>query len=286
MIPIYLISGDRPFRLDLLVIGGGGGGGQGAGGGGGGGGYLCTVLGENSGGPSTALDAIVFTGGQTITVTVGAGGSVNSNGNKSVFGPLNAVAGGRGGYSSVAAGSGGSGGGAANVLPDGGAGTFNQGNDGSDFVDPGVNFPVTYQSGAGGGASTAAVASKDAGFGISSSITGSSVARAGGGGGSAGTGIGRGGFGRDGGGDGSRNDAQGGASSQATAGQTNTGGGGGGGYDSSFPGKAGGSGFIVVRYPSLARIIHTIDPGLTYTFSDDGTFKRYVFTAGSGNITF
>jgi hypothetical protein len=36
----------------------------------------------------------------------------------------------------------------------------------------------------------------------------------------------------------------------------------------------------------LARIIHTIDPGLTYTFSDDGTFKRYVFTAGSGNITF
>jgi hypothetical protein len=43
---------------------------------------------------------------------------------------------------------------------------------------------------------------------------------------------------------------------------------------------------VVLRYPSLARIINRIDPGLTYTFSDDGTFKRYIFTAGSGNITF
>jgi hypothetical protein len=42
----------------------------------------------------------------------------------------------------------------------------------------------------------------------------------------------------------------------------------------------------VLRYSSLARIINRIDPGLTYDFSDDGTFKRYVFTAGSGNITF
>jgi hypothetical protein len=42
----------------------------------------------------------------------------------------------------------------------------------------------------------------------------------------------------------------------------------------------------VLRYSSLATIINFIDPGLTYTFSDDGTYKRYVFTAGAGNIRF
>jgi hypothetical protein len=41
-----------------------------------------------------------------------------------------------------------------------------------------------------------------------------------------------------------------------------------------------------LRYPASARIINNIAPGLSYTFTDDGTFKRYVFTAGSGNITF
>jgi hypothetical protein len=65
-----------------------------------------------------------------------------------------------------------------------------------------------------------------------------------------------------------------------TAGTVNTGSGGGGG------GAGGGSGLVVLRYPSVARIINRIDPGLTFTFSDDGTFKRYIFTAGSGNITF
>jgi hypothetical protein len=70
------------------------------------------------------------------------------------------------------------------------------------------------------------------------------------------------------------------ANPSATSGQVNTGGGGGGG------GANGGSGVVILRYPSLARIINQIDPGLTYTFSDDGTWKRYVFTAGSGNITF
>jgi hypothetical protein len=71
----------------------------------------------------------------------------------------------------------------------------------------------------------------------------------------------------------------------STAGTVNTGGGGGGGY-SFRPPSAGGSGVVVLRYPSRARIINSIAPGLTYTFSDDGTFKRYVFTAGTGNITF
>jgi hypothetical protein len=66
----------------------------------------------------------------------------------------------------------------------------------------------------------------------------------------------------------------------ATSGAINTGGGGGGG------GGAGGSGVVILRYPSRARIINSIAPGLTYDFSDDGTWKRYVFKSGTGNITF
>ncbi len=286
MIPIWILDGNDPFRLDYLVIAGAGGGGTGNGGGGGGGGYLSGVPGEQSGGPSTVLPQIIYYGGESITITVGAGGSANASGSNSVFGSLDAVGGGRGGYSSVAAGSGGSGGGASNVLPTGGAGTTNQGNEGSNFVQSGVNFPVTYIAGAGGGASTAPVLSGDAGYGISSSITGSSVARAGGGGGSMGTGLGRGGYGRDGGGDGSRNDAQGGASSQATAGTVNTGGGGGGGYGSGFNGQAGGSGVVVLRYPSFRRDIATVGAGLTYSKATVGDYTVYTFTAGTDTITF
>jgi hypothetical protein len=66
----------------------------------------------------------------------------------------------------------------------------------------------------------------------------------------------------------------------ATGGAINTGSGGGGG------GAGGGSGVVILRYPSSARVIDGIDPGLTFSYSDDGTFKRYVFTAGTGNIRF
>jgi hypothetical protein len=74
----------------------------------------------------------------------------------------------------------------------------------------------------------------------------------------------------------------------------NTGGGGGGGYFQRFEngqtigavGGAGGSGVVIIRYSALARVIDKIAPGLTFTYSNDGFFHRYVFTAGSGNITF
>jgi hypothetical protein len=137
------------------------------------------------------------------------------------------------------------------------------------------------QAGGGGGAGEPGNTDGQSygGDGLASSITGTSTYYAGGGGGSnapASSAI-PGGLG--GGGNGRSGDLRN-AGSNATAGQINTGGGGGGG------GRNGGSGVVILRYSSRARIINRIDPGLTYTYSDDGTWKRYVFTSGTGNITF
>lgn len=290
MIPIYLLSGDQPFRVDYLVIAGGGGGGSGAsegGAGGGAGGYLCSVPSESSGGPSSNLELIEFIGGQTLTITVGAGGGNSVNGQNSVFGLVAAVGGGRGAsYSPThAADPGGSGGGGANENPTGGTGTANQGNDGGGYVGPGANFPATYTMAGGGGASQVGNTNGGArgGDGLASSITGTSIIRAGGGGGGSAQSVQVGGSG--GGGSGGSGDLR--ISGPApTAGQIQTGSGGGGGGGPGRQGANGGSGIVVLRYPSLARIIDFIAPGLTYSFSDDGTFKRYVFTAGTGNIRF
>ena len=291
MIPIWILDGNDPFRLDYLVIAGGGGGSDYNGGGGGGaGGYLCAMPGENSGGPSDSLAQIINYGGESITVTVEAGGSRLANGSNSVFGNLTSTGGGRGADFNTAVGNGGSGGGGASGNDVAGAGTMNQGNTGSDFVTAGSNYPASYQAGAGGGSRTGPVASFDAGYGITSAITGTSVARGGGGGGSAGSGVGRGGYGRDGGGNGAKNGYFGVTPTQATAGTTNSVGGGGGGYQgvhglSTFA-ASGGSGIIVLRYPSYRRDISSIAAGLTYAKTTSGSFTVYTFTAGTGTITF
>lgn len=285
MIPIYLLSNDQPFRVDYLVIAGGGGGGGRPGGGGGAGGYLCSVPSESSGGPSTRLETVEFIGGQALTLTVGAGGGTNLNGANSVFGEVVAVGGGKGGtdtLSAKSAGDGGSGGGSQPISGQpGGDGTTNQGNDGGTGFQGG-NLPQTFEAGAGGGATEAGNTDGqgEGGDGIASSITGTSIIRAGGGGGDRGNygSVHLGGSG--GGGNGGRGDLRDGFTQAPTAGAINTGGGGGGG------GSAGGSGVVVLRYPSLARIIDFIDPGLTYEYSDDGTFKRYVFKSGTGSIRF
>jgi hypothetical protein len=48
----------------------------------------------------------------------------------------------------------------------------------------------------------------------------------------------------------------------------------------------GGSGVVILRYSALARVIDKISGGLTFTYSNDGTYQRYIFTGGSGTITF
>lgn len=285
MIPIYLLSDDQPFRVDYLVIAGGGGGTDPNGGGGGGaGGYISGVPGSMSGENTSPLETIFFLGGQSVTITVGAGGARQTNGASSVFDSITAIGGGRGGGRDpiIPAGDGGSGGGAAPDFPEGN-GTTAQGFSGGPGGGGGSNYPTTYRAGGGGG--VAELGDTDGvsagGDGLANPITGTSVVRGGGGGGSAANYSGLAGDG--GGGTGA---IRGGVS---TAGQPNTGGGGGGGFVGGFsnsPSSPGGSGVVILRYDSRARIINRIDPGLTFAFSDDGTFKRYVFTAGTGNITF
>jgi hypothetical protein len=75
---------------------------------------------------------------------------------------------------------------------------------------------------------------------------------------------------------------------QASPGTVNTGGGGGGRYDPAPPGsrigQTGGSGVVIIRYPSS----YTIGggSGLTFTTATVGSNKVTTFTAGTGNISF
>ena len=230
----------------LSVAGGGGGSGNDfLGAGGGAGGLLYTT------GASFAASAY--------TVTVGAGGAgatstptAANKGNNTVISSYTATGGGAG-DSNLTYANGGSGGGGSNTTA--GTGTSGQGNNG------GISFyGASVSAGGGGGGAgavgTAGISSKGGNGGAgtntySSWLTtigqgGASGYLAGGGGGgteaSGGT-IGTGGSG--GGGSGGKYYT----TTLATAGTVNTGGGGGGGANpSANPGKAGGSGILIIRY--------------------------------------
>jgi hypothetical protein len=68
------------------------------------------------------------------------------------------------------------------------------------------------------------------------------------------------------------------------AGATNTGGGGGGQSQTNTAGAAGGSGVVILRYPSAYTI--TAGGSLTSSTATVGTDKVTTFTAGSDTITF
>ncbi|MBE5987992.1 MAG: hypothetical protein E7250_09710 [Paenibacillaceae bacterium] len=198
--------------IDVFMVGGGGGGYSGDktnAGSGGGGGYTKTVKG------------ISVTPGQNISVVIGSGGAIGSDGGSTSFGSYS-ISGGKSGFWK----DGGSG---------GGSGTFRKsdyaaGNGGSN----GGNGE--YYGGTGQGATTRA-------FGESS---GTLYSGGGGGGGNNQEGITARGFGGSGGG-GNGADAFTGGS----AGSANTGGGGGGGYfyaGGGGNGYVGGSGVCIVRW--------------------------------------
>lgn len=159
---VYAFTGSGQFlvqdfsgTIDVLVIAGGGGGGSHVGAGAGAGGYVYE-------------EGIQVSDGDSFTVTVGAGGTQESNntdgcgryncscratnGNDSTFDSITAIGGGRGGswsFCNQEGGNGGSGGGEANSTE--GSGTPGQGFDGGNpRVRMGGSSP--YITGGGGGA--------------------------------------------------------------------------------------------------------------------------------------
>lgn len=225
---------NTPMNVEILVVGGGGGGGDGVdyannGGGGGAGGLIY----QSSHSVSTGNFPIV----------VGNGGARNTNGQNSTFDNLTAVGGGKGGAGGGAAGNGGSGGGACPNSTNKGTGTSGQGYNGANGA-----TASPWAGGGGGGASELGSADGAGlgGDGTAYSISGSSVIYAGGG--SGGNDASRLAGGDGGGGSGAvYSDASGGGNGTA-----NTGGGGGGGASrvASLPGGTGGSGIVIIRYPS------------------------------------
>jgi hypothetical protein len=253
-------------NVGYLVVAGGGGGGRRAGGGGAGG------FREGRCNPVTPYTASpLVTTGLTVSaspypVTVGAGGGGGSapgptqpgcNGSNSIFSTITSAGGGggEGAFPSPGGKSGGSGGGGQGRNPTGNPGAGNtppvsppQGNNGGIGSFP---SPCASAQAGGGGGGAGAVGQNapsfcqagNGGNGVSSSITGSSVARAGGGGGGFHTPTpaacaGNGGTG-------------GGAVGNGGTGTANTGGGGGSSNAISAPfecGGAGGSGIVIIRY--------------------------------------
>lgn len=249
-------------NAEVICVSGGGGGGCSYGGGGGAGGLLYAIF--------TVLNA-----GTTYSAVIGSGGSaggtssVPGNGTSSVFATLTPTGGGGGGsYNSGNAGAnGGSGGGSGSNGSAGGAWlTAGTGITGQGFG--GGTSPYTIAAGAGGGgagavggSTTTAGIGGDGGTGTTAytawnQATNTGVLNAGlyyiagggGGGSTIGGGAGtRGGNANGGGGNGSHI-----ANTNGTNGTANTGGGGGGSgyYTSSAVGGSGGSGLIIVRYPT------------------------------------
>ncbi len=251
-----------PRSLLFLVVAGGGGGGTalgdfagGIGGGGAGAGGLRTSFGSTSGGGSSS-EPNYRLGAGTYTITVGAGGTGNTQGGDSsisqpLFPILTSVGGGDGGDRFGSAGNGGSGGGqATDASGTPGQGTVNQGFNGGPTGGSG-----TGRSSAGGGGASAAgggissTTGGAGGAGLAVSITGSSVTYAGGGGGAGGgTSSETGGSGGSGvGGNGGNVNAGNGGNGTAN---TGGGGGGAGGGTSTGGTGTGGSGVVILRLPT------------------------------------
>lgn len=276
------------FNVEYLVIAGGGGSNStsnNAAAGGGGGGYRCSVLGESSGGGASAENTSAILPGSSYTVTVGSGGASGggnnaaSNGSNSVFSSITAIGGGGAPFSSATVGVANNGVGGGSGSGGNGGGIGGSGNSGQGYAGGGS---VATGGGGGGGAGGVGQTGTsgrggNGGAGVSSSITGISVARAGGGGANAYGGGAVAGSATAGGGAGL-------VSGTGNSGTINTGGGGGG--TNSGTGGAGGSGVVILKYPNSLTISNP-GGGLTFTTSTAVTgFKVTSFTAGTGVIQF
>jgi hypothetical protein len=189
--------------------------------------------------------------GSGIVVTVGAAGSASTCGNMS----------------------------AATVY------SFGKGSDGAGDYNLGHNGSGGGGGAGGTGGNGSGNQGGNGGPGRSTSITGSAVTYAGGGGGQShrnggGVGVATGGSG--GGGNGEVYNY--GCSAAATAGAANSGSGGGGGHECGY--GAGGSGRVIIAYPSAYGALTTIPAGLIYSLStvSRAGYHVYSFTGGTGTV--
>jgi len=290
----FSITSQNLVSVEYLIVAGGG---SGAGfyyaGGGGAGGLLAGTTSISL----TNLSIVVGNGGAE--VASGSAGAVgNAGGNSSAF-SLTAIGGAGGGAQDTNGNTGGSGGGAGgaqNANHYGGAGTSGQGNAGGNALQPSTTSGGYGAGGGGGGAGGvggnvvgAYLVAGAGGLGLANSITGTSTFYAAGGGGGGGSDQtaegGPGGSGIGGNGATTR------TTTGATAGAANTGSGGGGAshtgsHSINGKGAAGGSGVVIIAYPSAVPAITTIPGTLTYTQPTRTGYRVYRFTAGSGTVTF
>jgi len=269
-----------PVLVDYLVIAGGGG----ASWGGGGAGGLRTSFGSGNNNGGLQPVGVALTTSATITYTVvvgseGAAGDGNSqvggSGASSSFSTITSD----GGLGGKGNGQGGDGGKAGGTSVYGFAGGYNNGNSGS----------------GGGGAGAVGVAQSinhggsDGGAGLEVNIiggTGNFYAGGGGGGNRDGSPTGSGGSGGGG------NASSSYSANNAQPGTANTGGGGGGAsYNNASSwrtAQAGGSGVVILRYPSAYAITFQTGVGfISSTATLSATSEKVTtITAGSGTITF
>lgn len=315
-------GGVDAFSIEYLIVAGGGGGGSGrnsagngnGGGGGGAGGLLTNVQTDESGGQNTAQPPMYIQTGDSYEVTVGSGGA-NGGGAYTVQ-PSNERSGYGGGKSQFGqircrGGAGGLGrNGSGNVNPSMSGGGFggsganaSSGSWDDEQGSAGGSSYSNYKHGGGGGAGGVGVDynqdAKNGGIGLVSTIitsseattysvgevSGSDVYFAGGGGSAKSYVVGEGNTTNGSGGLGGGGDSV--NFNGATAGGTNTGGGGAGGRDRNdgygWEGSAGGSGVVILRYPSDYTI--SVGAGLTSTTFTQGSNKVTIFTAGDDTVS-
>lgn len=235
---------------------------------GGGGSNINSGIGSGAGGGGAVKYASSYTFPASFTVTVGhAGNTVTGTGGTSVFGAITAGGGGAGGVNS-AGGTGASGGGAFTTTTTtyaGGAAT--DGNAGGANSGAGNTY---NDAGGGGGALTAAV-TKDAGSGVTNSITGTLTYYGSGGAGGVYSNTGA-------------QAVNGGARNQNAPGANFGGGAGSSGGTNAYVGTAG---VVILAYPSSAPAFSSIGGGLTYTVDTTtrAGIRIYKFTAGTGTVT-
>ena len=273
----FVVADDLTEIDEYLIVGGGGGGGTNWGGGAGAGGYLMGT-------------AHPVTPGSTITLTVGAGGSVSAaspygqKGSNSTFDSLHGEGGGHGANNvssgTEAGGDGGSGGGTRSSTPtdvgEGNTGPGQFGNDGGRST-----YPTNAAGGGGGAGSVGGEGSNPGGggaggAGLDTSPLYPTTVAGGGGGGVQGGGIG-GPAGSGGGGAGSP-----GGSSAGSAGTENTGGGGGGG-GSNTQGGQGGSGLVVLKYKFVSGQVLQLGASSEVTIPKGVSTIDYFILAGGGS---